>query len=291
MGAGEQGEPDDDTQLKRDSLDFALWKAKKPDEDTSWSSPWGDGRPGWHIECSAMAEQILGAPFDIHGGGIDLVFPHHENEIAQTRAARGEQLAQIWMHNGMIQLGEDKMAKSVGNIEPLHEALAEAGRDALILYFLSGHYRQPLAFTSESLEQAKRSVERIRNLCRELSRDPANADERLTTRFLDALRDDFNTAQALSVVFEVVTEANKGSIEPQAARATLSEMLTLLGLENLLDPGSAIGIEAQELAEERERARRAKDFARADELRDQIAAMGYEVRDTPEGPTVVRSGR
>ena len=163
---GEQGEPDEDTALKRDPLDFALWKAHKPDEDTSWDSPWGRGRPGWHIECSAMAEAILGLDFDIHGGGLDLLFPHHENEIAQTEAGRGRPLARMWMHNGMVRFEEEKMAKSVGNITLLADALDRHGRDALVMYFLQGHYRQPLAYSDELVEDAGRAVERIANFCR-----------------------------------------------------------------------------------------------------------------------------
>src|SRR6202007_721248 len=145
---------------QRDPLDFALWKAHKEGEDTSWPAPWGAGRPGWHIECSAMAEQVLGVGFDVHGGGSDLVFPHHENEAAQTRSARDAELARIWMHNGMIQSTGEKMAKSVGNIAPLHEVIERYGRDAVVMYLISGHYRQPLAFSESTLEQAQANVNR-----------------------------------------------------------------------------------------------------------------------------------
>src|SRR6202167_662575 len=151
----DQGEGVEGTERKQDSLDFALWKARKPDEDAWWPSPWGDGRPGWHIECSAMAEKALGVGFDIHGGGSDLLFPHHENEAAQTRCARGEELARIWMHNGMIQTTGEKMAKSAGNIAPLHEVIEQYGRDAVVMYLIGGHYRQPLAFSSSELEEAR----------------------------------------------------------------------------------------------------------------------------------------
>ena len=150
----DQGEEAGTESLKEDPLDFALWKARKPDEDTAGPRPWGEGRPGWHIECSAMAEKLLGADFAIHGGGIDLVFPHHENEIAQTEAARGVPLARIWMHNGMVQMAEEKMSKSVGNIFQLSEALDRYGRDAVVAYLISGHYRQPLEFSEEALEEA-----------------------------------------------------------------------------------------------------------------------------------------
>src|SRR5947207_7859853 len=148
----DQGEPDDRSELKESPQDFALWKAQKPEEDTAWDAPWGRGRPGWHIECSAMAEQILGVDFDVHGGGTDLIFPHHENEIAQTEAARGRPLARMWIHNGMVEMGEEKMAKSVGNITLLQGALDEFGRDALVMYFVAGHYRRPPAFTPEVLD-------------------------------------------------------------------------------------------------------------------------------------------
>src|ERR1022692_144276 len=150
QGEGDSG-PHPSAQRKEDQLDFALWKARKPDEDAWWPSPWGDGRPGWHIECSAMAEEALGVNFDIHGGGSDLLFPHHENEAAQTRCARGIELARIWMHNGMIQLTGEKMAKSVGNIALLHEVLERYGRDAVVMYLISGHYRHPLAFGEAEL--------------------------------------------------------------------------------------------------------------------------------------------
>src|SRR6202022_3194384 len=166
----DQGEEREGADRKHDPLDFALWKGHKQGEDTVWESPWGPGRPGWHIECSAMAELFLGVGFDIHGGGSDLVFPHHENEAAQTRAARGRELAKLWMHNGMIQFTGEKMAKSVGNIALLHEVLEEYGHEAVVMYLISGHYRQPLAFSAAALEQAQANVSRIREAGRRLSR-------------------------------------------------------------------------------------------------------------------------
>ena len=165
----DQGEDVEGAARKEDPLDFALWKAHKEDEDTSWDSPWGRGRPGWHIECSAMAEQLLDVGFDVHGGGSDLVFPHHENEAAQTRAARGEELAKLWMHNGMIQFTGEKMAKSVGNIALLHEVIERYGAQAVVMYIVSGHYRQPLAFSEAALEQARANIERIREAGRRLA--------------------------------------------------------------------------------------------------------------------------
>jgi cysteinyl-tRNA synthetase len=294
------GEPGDDLPLKRDPLDFALWKAHKEGEDTAWEAPWGRGRPGWHIECSAMAESILGLDFDIHGGGSDLVFPHHENEIAQTEAAREVELARSWMHNGMIRFGEEKMAKSVGNVTLLADALDEFGRDALIMYFLGGHYRQPLSFSTESLEQAQRSLERVRNFGRLLARSPqlvaGDSDPFVLQRrneFFAALRDDFNTPQALAALFELVAEGNRrleaGDRIPGAGE-TLAEMLSVIGLDDLLAPEAPAEADARGLAEERERARAAGDFDRADALRQELAERGYEVRDTAEGPVLVRSG-
>ncbi len=266
---------------KRDPLDFALWKARKADEDTWWDSPWGPGRPGWHIECSAMAEEHLGVEFEIHGGGSDLVFPHHENEAAQTRAGRGAELAQIWMHNGMLQLGGEKMAKSVGNIAPLHEVLERWGRDAVVLAFCSAHYRQPMQFSDAVMEQATAGVERLREAGRRVSGDDSPADlEPLRDRFFEALADDFNTPRALGAVWEWVREANRrGSV----GGSHLREMLSVLTLESLLEAGEAAPAEVVALARERVAARAARDFARADALRDEIATAGYVVRDTADG--------
>src|SRR5437764_194954 len=169
----DQGEGVEGQEHKQDPLDFALWKAHKPGEDTVWPSPWGPGRPGWHIECSAMAEELLGVGFEIHGGGSDLVFPHHENEAAQTRAARGSELARIWMHNGMLQMGSEKMAKSVGNVALLHAVIERWGRDALLWFFSTGHYRQPLAFTEDTLASARQTVANVRELGRRLRPGPS----------------------------------------------------------------------------------------------------------------------
>jgi cysteinyl-tRNA synthetase len=280
----DQGEGVEGASLKRDPLDFALWKAQKPGEDTAWDAPWGRGRPGWHIECSAMAETLLGVGFDIHGGGSDLVFPHHENEAAQTAAARGAPLARLWVHNGMVRLEGEKMAKSVGNIFLLHEALAAHGRDALVAYFCAGHYRQPIAYSDERLSEAARSVERIRDAGRRLAAGPSpQALAPLREAFFDALADDFNTPRALATVFEWVREANRRAEAGEAVGdADLREMLGVLALEGLLDADAAAGgpdAAALELLERRQAARAAKDFAEADRLRDELAALGWEVRD------------
>src|SRR3954447_5718960 len=275
--------------LKESPQDFALWKAQKEGEDTAWDAPWGRGRPGWHIECSAMAEQILGADFDVHGGGSDLIFPHHENEIAQTEAARHESLARLWMHNGMLQFGDEKMSKSVGNIRTLSGALDEFGRDALVMYFAQGHYRKPIDFSEGTLQQAAAAVDRLRDFVRRTSGDEPDAIAPYHERFFDALADDFNTPAALAALWDWVSEANRrlDAGEEVGAGPKLREMLWTLGLEDLLEAGPAADEVAQRLMEEREAARAAKDFATADARRDQLADLGWQVRDTPQGPQLV----
>jgi cysteinyl-tRNA synthetase len=277
----DQGEELDGANLKEDPLDFALWKAHKPSEDTVWESPWGPGRPGWHIECSAMAEQLLGVGFDVHGGGSDLVFPHHENEAAQTRAARGRELARLWMHNGMIQFTGEKMAKSVGNIALLSEVLGQYDAATVLMYLISGHYRQPLAFSEAVLDQAQANVSRIREAGRQLSPGDSPAElERLRDAFFDALARDFNTPEALSIMNEWLREAGKWD---SPGDSHLREMLGVLGLEDLLAPAAQAPEEVVELARRREQARSSRDFAAADELRGEISERGWEVRDGPEG--------
>jgi cysteinyl-tRNA synthetase len=283
----DQGEGVEGADRKEDPLDFALWKATKDGEDTWWDSPWGRGRPGWHIECSAMAETLLGVEFDIHGGGIDLVFPHHENEQAQTKAGRGRDLARTWMHNGMLEAAEgEKMAKSVGNIRGLAEVLDDVGPEPLLLHFATGHYRQPLAFSPERLEAAGNAVRRIREAGRRLVPAPS-PDELRAHRdaFFDALRDDFNTARALAALYEWVGEANK--LPEGAGDADLREMLGILGLERLLEVEEGAPQEAQAIADRRAEARAAKDWAEADRLRDELRELGWEVRDGPQGPELV----
>jgi cysteinyl-tRNA synthetase len=283
----DQGEGVEGAELKRDPLDFALWKGRKPEEDTWWESPWGEGRPGWHIECSAMAEQLLGLDFDIHGGGSDLVFPHHENEAAQTFAARGRPLARAWVHNGMIRQREAKMAKSVGNIFLLHEALERWGRDTLIMYFVAGHYHKPVEFDEERLEQAGASVRRIREAGRKLSAGPSpDWSKSLKDSFFDALAEDFNTARALSIVFDWIAQANRSA--HAVGSRDLREMLSVLGLENLLE-AEAIEVPAdvRERAQARERARAAGEYGEADRIRDELRGEGWELRDGPDGPELL----
>jgi cysteinyl-tRNA synthetase len=285
----DQGEEAGTESLKEDPLDFALWKAQKEDEDTSWPSPWGPGRPGWHIECSAMAEAELGPSFAIHGGGSDLVFPHHENEIAQSEAA-GRPFARIWMHNGMIEIDAEKMSKSEGNIFQLSEALDRFGRDAVVAYLISGHYRQPLAFSEEALREAASRVERLRNFLREEAGEGEPGAEALAfrDRFLDALADDFNTPRAMAEAFELIGEANRRELT--GARAALAEMVELVGLGSLAETDEEVDEEAERLLGEREAAREARDFERADRIRDELEARGWQVRDTPDGARLVRPG-
>ena len=287
-----QGEDDGDSPVgaarKEDPLDFALWKAHKEGEDTVWPAPWGRGRPGWHIECSAMAEQLLGIGFEIHGGGNDLVFPHHENEAAQTRMARDAELTQIWMHNGMLRFGEEKMAKSVGNVAALHEVVARFGRNALIMLFAAAHYRQPMAFDDVRMTEAQARVARVRDAARGLVDGPSPAAMRpLRDDFFAALTDDFNTAAALAALFAWISERHRRRDEP-VGRADLVEMLSVLGLQNLAEPGLEAGAEEQGLLEQREAARAARDYGEADRLRDELRARGWEVRDGAAGPQLVR---
>src|SRR2546421_2038198 len=255
-------EEEEASELKEDPRDFALWKAHKEAEDTWWESPWGRGRPGWHIECSAMAEAHLGPVFEIHGGGNDLIFPHHENEIAQSRGA-GSDFAQMWMHNGMLQLKGEKMSKSLGNIVSLHDAVAEWGAETLLLYFLGGHWRKPIDFSDEALEQARAQVDGFRNAFVSGSDGGSRPG---WGRFAEALDDDFNTPEALAVMHEWRSDGNLES---------LRRALRLFGLQSLAEPATApAGL--QTLARERADARTRGDFAEADRLRGEIEAAGWE---------------
>jgi cysteinyl-tRNA synthetase len=258
---------------KRDPLDFALWKANKPDEDTWWESPWGRGRPGWHIECSAMAERWLGREFALHGGGRDLIFPHHENEIAQSRAG-GRPFAQVWAHNGMLRLSGEKMSKSLGNIEPLHVALERWGAETLLMYFLRGHYASPIDYSDESLQEARAALETLRNRLRD---GGGGDDESLRGAVREALDEDFNTPRALALLFDA----------PPEASGTVAEVLEVLGLGGLEREEEAPA-ELLGMARERDEARAGRDFERADRLRDEIEAAGWEVRDTVSGTALYR---
>jgi cysteinyl-tRNA synthetase len=289
----QQGEGDDSAELKEAPQDFALWKARKEGEDTWWESPWGDGRPGWHIECSAMAEELLGVDFEVHGGGSDLIFPHHENEIAQTEAAHGKPLARLWMHNGMVEMAEEKMAKSVGNIRLLHGAIEQFGPEAFLMWMVGAHYRKPVAYTEETLADAARAVDRLRELIRRLEADGDSPPEldAIVERFFDHLADDFNTAAARAELFAWLAEANRRvDAGERLGPGRLGEMLHAFGLERLLEGDTESAPEdVERLAAEREEARDARDFERADRLRDELAARGWDIRDTPQGPRLVRT--
>jgi cysteinyl-tRNA synthetase len=252
--------------IKRDPRDFALWKANKPGEDTSWDSPWGRGRPGWHIECSAMSEKYLGPVFEIHGGGLDLVFPHHENELAQSRAL-GHEFARLWMHNGLLRLGTAEMHKSLGNVVTLQNALATWGRETLLVFYMTGHWRKPLEFTDDTLGAAAARAERFRDVFRSPSEPgPEGAWE----RFAGTLDDDFNTPDALAVLHE------------WRDHELLRRALDVFGLASLAELPEAPA-EGVALAEERQRAREERRFEDADRLRAEIEALGWEARDSDDG--------
>jgi cysteinyl-tRNA synthetase len=258
-------EPSD---LKEDPRDFALWKAHKAQEDTKWNSPWGPGRPGWHIECSAMAEKHLGPEFEIHGGGLDIRFPHHENEIAQSQGA-GRRFAHVWAHNGMLQLDEEKMSKSVGNIVSLREVLDTYGPEAILVFFLTAHWRSPLDYSGEAMEAARAQAESFRTAFRVAAQ---RADARPWDAFETALEDDFNTPEALAILHEWRAA---GQLE------LLERGLGIFGLD-VAEAAEAPG-QIRELAEQRARARREQRFEEADRLRSRIEEEGWEVQDVAEG--------
>jgi cysteinyl-tRNA synthetase len=260
----------DPSDLKEDARDFALWKSTKAHEDTEWESPWGPGRPGWHIECSAMAEKHLGPEFEIHGGGLDLRFPHHENELAQSRGA-GRPFARFWAHNGMLQLSEEKMSKSVGNIVSLREVLDTYGREAILVFFLSGHYRSPLDYSDEAMRSATAQVETFRNAFIE---PPPKREARDWQAFVAALEDDFNTPEALALMHEWRAA---GQLD------WLSGALGIFGLRSLYGGFEEAPRELTELAIQRFEARARGDFDEADRLRETVEAAGWEIRDYENG--------
>jgi cysteinyl-tRNA synthetase len=266
----DQVEEQEPNPLKEDPRDFALWKATKPGEDTSWESPWGVGRPGWHIECSVMAEDAFGPAFEIHGGGLDLVFPHHENELAQSRAL-GQDFARIWAHNGMLRpVGGEKMSKSLGNFETMRDALDRWGRETLLLFFLSGHWRKPIDYSDETLRQAAARAATLRNA---FTQEAAEAGEGDWDAFAAALDDDFDTPRALAVLHEWASTRKLD---------LLKRGLDVFGLGSLAERQEAPP-EVVELAERRAAARQDRDFAEADRLRDALAEAGWEMRDEPGG--------
>lgn len=295
----ENGARVDPTEQKRDPLDFALWKGEKPGEP-SWDSPWGKGRPGWHIECSAMSMAILGESFDIHGGGQDLIFPHHENEIAQSEAATGKPFARYWMHNGYINVDNQKMSKSLGNFFTVRDISKEFDLEAVRMFMLSVHYRNPVNFSRDLIRQAETALTRLRTArerlaeaqrCEGTAEDVAwiasLADYR--NRFESAMDDDLNTADAIGVLFDFARACNTFVTEPRggeaidAAAKLFDELVGVLGLLQHKRE-TAASDEAMKLLEERQQARKAKDFARADAIREQLRQLGFAVEDTAQGP-------
>jgi cysteinyl-tRNA synthetase len=262
----DQVEEQEPNPRKEDPRDFALWKGNKPEEDTWWDSPWGRGRPGWHIECSVMAEELLGPTFEIHGGGIDLVFPHHENELAQSRAL-GHDFARIWTHNGLLRFVGSKMSKSEGNVVTIREALEQWGRETVLVYFLTGHWSKPIDFSDETLAAATARVDGFREVFRG---DSVPAAEGEWERFEAALDDDFNTPEALAV------------LHGWRDHDLLRRALELFGLGSLAEEQEAPA-EVVELARQRQEARAAREYEEADRLRAGIESAGWVVRDVADG--------
>ena len=293
---------------KDDPLDFALWKARKEPDEIAWESPWGMGRPGWHIECSAMAKKHLGDTIDIHAGGQDLQFPHHENEIAQSECCNGVPFARYWMHNGYITIDHVKMSKSKGNFFTVRDIREKYDGEVIRFFLLSGHYRSPINFGDELMAQAESSLERMRNAKRSLQHLMENGEngemtaeektalegfDRFREEFIKAMDDDLNTADGISAVFELITAINtqtaSGATKAFAkeALAALSELTDVLGLL-VQEEAAGVDAELQALIDERQEARAAKNWARADEIRDQLKAQGITLKDTPQGVQIIR---
>ncbi|SDW99530.1 cysteinyl-tRNA synthetase [Marinococcus luteus] len=284
---------------KEDPMDFTLWKKAKENE-IAWESPWGEGRPGWHIECSAMVKKYMGDTIDIHAGGQDLKFPHHENEIAQTEALTGKPMAHYWMHNGYININNEKMSKSLGNFVLVHDMIQQHDPEVIRFFMMQAHYRNPINFDNDLLESARAGLERLRSTLENVkhrrgesadggSGEGREAAERAKTRFLEEMDDDFNTANAISVLFDLAREANKYMQQPQTSIASLDAIV-----ETMTEIGNVLGVslekeeemldeDIEQLLEERVEARKNKNFARADEIRDQLENDGILLEDTPQG--------
>lgn len=295
-------------EVKLDPLDFALWKAQKTDDEIAWDSPWGKGRPGWHIECSTMAKKHLGETIDIHGGGEDLQFPHHENEIAQSECCNDKTFARFWMHNGFITNDKEKMSKSKGNFFTVRDIREKYTGVEIRFFLLSGHYRGPIDFSEDHMEQARAGLERITNCRDDLLFTIANgADGDMTEEetavvkkfdnyrqdFIEAMDDDLNTADGITAIFELVTEINtalRGGASKAFAEAALGMLKELADVISILPEKKDEGVseEIEALVAERQAARADKNFARADEIRDQLKAMGITLKDTPQGVQIIK---
>lgn len=292
---------------KKDPLDFALWKARKEESEIAWESPWGMGRPGWHIECSAMSRRYLGPTLDIHAGGQDLQFPHHENEIAQSEACNGVPFAKYWMHNAYITIDREKMSKSLGNFFTVRE-IREKYKGEVIRYFLlSGHYRSPIDFNDNLMEMSKASLARFENARKNLEFLIEKGEGQMTddekkvfesydsyrAKFKEAMDDDLNTADAISAIFELVTAINqavKDGASKEFAQKSLDTLLELTHVLGLLEAEEDADVddEIKKLVDEREAARAAKDFAKADQIRDELKAKGITLKDTPQGVQIIK---
>lgn len=292
---------------KKDPLDFALWKARKTDDEIAWESPWGMGRPGWHIECSAMSKKFLGETIDIHAGGQDLTFPHHENEIAQSEAHNDKTFANYWMHNGYITIDNEKMSKSKGNFFTVRDILAKYSGEVIRFFLLSGHYRNPINFSDTLMEQAKNGLTRMQNAKSNLKYLVENGTDDITEaeklelegfdryrqEFIKSMEDDLNTADAITAVFELITAVNtnvKDEVSKEFASKAedlLTELTSVLGLLQEEEDNS-IDSEVQDLVDERQEARKNKNFARADEIRDILKVKGIVLKDTPQGVQIIK---
>lgn len=295
---------------KRDPMDFALWKAQKPGEP-AWDSPWGKGRPGWHIECSAMAQRYLGDTIDIHSGGQDLIFPHHENEIAQSEAATGKPFARYWIHNGFININNEKMSKS-GNFFTVRDIVKQYDYEVIRFFMLSAHYRNPINFSNDLMEQSKNGLERMYNCLENLRYQETNAQEKdflnpseaelkdrlqeLKAKFIEAMEDDLNTADAIAAMFEMIKEINTGIT---AVSGTSREIITF-ALSLIKELGGVLGIlqkekdsgtdaEVEELVAQRQQARKDRNWKLADEIRDRLKERGITLEDTPQGVKIVKN--
>jgi len=283
-------------EAKDDPLDFVLWKMAKPEEGTSWPSPWGDGRPGWHIECSAMSTGCLGNHFDIHGGGLDLQFPHHENEIAQSEAATGEKFVNVWMHNGFVRVDEEKMSKSLGNFFTIREVLEKYDSEVVRFFILNSHYRSPLNYSDKHLDEAKARLDGLYTALKDLEIQEVIADDQYERRFAEAMDDDFNTPEAIAVLNSVAKDVNKLKGKDKKKAALLAGVLRQLGsslglLERFPDEYFKGGVQSlsdskiNQMIGDRQHAKATKNWAEADRIRDELAGKGIVLEDKPDGTT------